>query len=260
MRRFSSFLRELYKRLDLPQPTKSRIILEVAADLDDLYNAYRNKGLTEDEAMEKAIEKLDFNEDSLNQLVQVHTSFLKKWIDKISIQAQTRWEKIIMILVIMLLASMSIKVIATTQFFIQAGKFVWPIIGIGIITGVLALKKYYQLYIKKDHNIKNLHSGLPFMLFLAGASICIGYCGFFIEIFIAGKGAILPGSSLVTLVCTVVQSQTLLLKITNCFLKSSSVVMVSTFVATLTTMIWFAFINKVVKIERSETESFLKAE
>ncbi len=37
-------------RHDLPQPAKSRILLEMAADLEDLYEVYREQGLGDEVA------------------------------------------------------------------------------------------------------------------------------------------------------------------------------------------------------------------
>jgi len=40
-------LRGINQDLDLPQPIKSRIILVIAADLEDAITAFKNQGLTE---------------------------------------------------------------------------------------------------------------------------------------------------------------------------------------------------------------------
>ena len=35
MKRFTSLMQEIEAKIDLPQPVKSRILLEIASDLDD---------------------------------------------------------------------------------------------------------------------------------------------------------------------------------------------------------------------------------
>ena len=47
---FVSLLKKINNKLDLPQNTKSKIILEIAADLEDLSNYYLTQGLSENEA------------------------------------------------------------------------------------------------------------------------------------------------------------------------------------------------------------------
>ena len=55
MKQFTSLLKNLNSKIDLPQPKKSRMLLEIAADLNDMYNYYLAKGLTETEAVSRAI-------------------------------------------------------------------------------------------------------------------------------------------------------------------------------------------------------------
>lgn len=54
MNRFGARLREIHERIDLPQPLKSRIILEIASDMNDTYEELRGRGLGEEEAARRA--------------------------------------------------------------------------------------------------------------------------------------------------------------------------------------------------------------
>jgi hypothetical protein len=47
MTRFSDTLRALNERLDLPQPVRSRILLEIAGDLEDLEQHFLDSGLSQ---------------------------------------------------------------------------------------------------------------------------------------------------------------------------------------------------------------------
>jgi hypothetical protein len=58
MARFSSIIRDLNSRLDLPQPARSRVLLEIHADLEDLYEFYLQKGAEAAEAEKMAEERL----------------------------------------------------------------------------------------------------------------------------------------------------------------------------------------------------------
>jgi hypothetical protein len=81
MNRFASLLREVNNRLNLPQPTKSRILLEMAGDLEDLYNFYRGQGLDENEAVQKAEEKIDASYEALAELVEIHQTSYRKLME-----------------------------------------------------------------------------------------------------------------------------------------------------------------------------------
>ena len=84
MNKFTLFLKRINERLSLLQPLKSQILLEVAGDLEDIYEFYKNKGLNEYEAMQKAEEKLDLTDDTLSELIRVHQSVYRKLMNKIS--------------------------------------------------------------------------------------------------------------------------------------------------------------------------------
>ena len=159
MNRFAPLLKSINARLDLPQPTKSRIILEIAADLEDLYQFYQSKGLPEKEATQKAKEKFDVTDEALMDLIQIHESILRRWMDRISEQAQNRWEHMVMILILIFIALLSSRAILSTRFFMNTSLFVLPIVGIAFFIIAKALEKGYYLYIKKDHNIRSLREG-----------------------------------------------------------------------------------------------------
>ena len=41
----------------------------------------------------------------------------------------------------------------------------------------------YQLFIKKDHTLSHLHTGLSSLLYLSGMSFLLGLIGFFVELY-----------------------------------------------------------------------------
>ena len=57
MSRFAELLGRTAARLDIPQPARSRVLLELAGDLDALYEHYRGLGLEEDEASRRVAER-----------------------------------------------------------------------------------------------------------------------------------------------------------------------------------------------------------
>jgi hypothetical protein len=59
MSRFNVFLHRTGERLALPKATRSLILVEIASDLEDLFQHYLHEGLSEEEAAAKAEEKVD---------------------------------------------------------------------------------------------------------------------------------------------------------------------------------------------------------
>lgn len=260
MNKFTLFLQRINERLSLPQPLKSQILLEVAGDLEDIYKFYKNKGLNEHEAMQKAEEKLDLTDDTLSELIRVHQSVYGKLMNRISEQAQTRWERVFLILTILFVGVLSGRQILSTQFFLQSSSFIWPILGIGSIVLVLAIVKFYNLYIKKDHNIKNLRTGLGSILFFGGASLLTGTIGYYIELYSAGGFGALLEAKLIVIVYTNldVGFDETARYIVDWMIESSSMIMTSMIVAIFAALIWFVLVNKVIKIEQSEAEFLLE--
>ena len=54
MSRFNVFLHRTGERLALPKATRSLILVEIASDLEDLFQHYSQQGLSEEEAATKA--------------------------------------------------------------------------------------------------------------------------------------------------------------------------------------------------------------
>jgi len=258
MNKFTLFLKRINERLSLPQPLKSQILLEVAGDLEDIYEFYKNKGLNEQEAMQKAEEKLDLTDEALSELIRVHQSVYGKLMNRISEQAQTRWERIFLIIIIIFGGVLSIKQFLSTQFFLHSSSFIWPVLGIGCIIMVLSIVKFYTLYIKKDHNIKNLRKRLSSILFLGGGSLLTGTIGYFIELYSAGGFGVLLESKLVFVVVTTNGLDEKANYIADWMIESSSMVMTGMFVAIFAALIWFILVNKVIKIEQAEAEFLLE--
>lgn len=128
MSRFSGRLRELSEKLDLPQPDKSHILLEIASDLDDMYRFYREKGLGEEEAVKRAGEKLDLSDEALRELVEIHESGMRKLLGRISEQARSRWERVLLAMAVILIAAYSGRQLLSAQLYARASRFVCPIL------------------------------------------------------------------------------------------------------------------------------------
>ena len=78
---FKTLLININNKLELPQPTKSRIILEISADLNDAYHAFQSQGMSKKEAVEAAKQKFDLDKRSLNELVYIHQTSFRRWFD-----------------------------------------------------------------------------------------------------------------------------------------------------------------------------------
>ena len=103
MKKFAPLLQSINKNLDLPQPEKSRILLEIGGDMNDMYDLLISQGSNEEQAEQKVKEKFEMTKKSLSELVDVHQTGFRRWMDKLSAQAQSRWERVILSIFILFL-------------------------------------------------------------------------------------------------------------------------------------------------------------
>jgi len=259
MKQFTPLLKNINEQLDLPQPTKSRIILEIAADLDDLYQLYLSRGLEESEAAQKAEEKINLTDEALNELVQIHQSLIRKLFDKITAQAQTRWERVAFVLMLLFITAISVQAIFSTQFLSQVSNWFYPVLGISLTAILISIPKFYQLYLKKDHQVKKLRTGLSFIFGIGVLNLVIGVSGYVMELYQAGSNALLFTNHLAYIITTQeVGSAQRLSDITTWMVKSSSLIMFTLVSTIFIAIICYVLMNKVWKIERAEAAVLLE--
>jgi hypothetical protein len=259
MNRFKTLLIQINQNLELPQPTKSRIILEIAADLDDAYQVYRDQGMSEAEAIESAKMKFDLDEQSLDELIHLHQSSFRRWFDHLSTTAQTWWERLILIC---LLAFVIISGGITTMripLVEQASPFIWIIFLLVIIALVVFLQKIYQFYLKKDHQLSKVKRGLPLLLFLSGMTLASCIWGYFWKLYtFKNYGHILETKMIYLLHTTDDSFPNVFHNLIDWMITSSSFVMIGMISAIFIGFMWYYLTIKVSKIEEAEAAILLE--
>jgi len=132
---FAAALQRIDRRLHLPQPARSRVILELASDLEDLYGHYRDKGLSEAEAREAALADLDASDEVLTDLSEVHASGARRGMDRIVRQVDARWARALLLVVLGGAVVVAARVALSPKFVEDAGVFLWPI-GLCLLAGL----------------------------------------------------------------------------------------------------------------------------
>lgn len=178
MSRFRDLLRRTNERLDMPQPEKSRILLEIAADLEDAFELYRSEGLDEEEAARRAEEKFEVSEEALRELVEIHQSAFRRFLGRISGQAQTRWERVLLVAVVVCIAAFAGREFLSAEPFRRAGSFVWAVAGTALAAFVLTVIKAYTIYIRRERDVRKLRKGLQWLPVLGGLSLAAGLVWF----------------------------------------------------------------------------------
>jgi len=241
MNQFTPILKKINEKLDLPQPTKSRIILEIAADMEDAYSLYLQQGMSEREAMTKVKETFAFTDSALRELTEIHQTFFRRLMGKFSEQAANRWERVVLFVVFLFVIAITTKTFATTPFFSQASNFIFPISGLFVGIILIAKVKFYQLYIRKDHDVKKLRRWMSWIVILGIANLVISFTGGIFEFLAIPK---LTGDIFQNSLAQMI--------------KFSTVGMVGSLVTILTAIIYFFLNSKIQKIEQAEASILLK--
>ena len=149
MNRFVPILKRFSENLDLPQPRKSQILLETAADLDDLFNYHLSRGLTEEEAQKKAEEKFNLSNEALKELVNIHQPRFRKFFLSLSPKVQILLERISFITVLCMITFLSGLILANADFIRSAGIFIWPVMVPLAAAEAVFIVKFYYLFIRQ---------------------------------------------------------------------------------------------------------------
>ena len=254
MKQFSNLLKNLNSKMDLPQPVKSRIILEIAADLNDLYHLYLKRGLNETDAASKAREKFEVSDEIISDLSDIHNNLFQQWLDRAIGKTQTFWERVLFVLILLFLMITTIYVVLTTPFFSEASKFVYPILAILIGVLILWFAKFYQLYIKKDHRIKRIRYGLSLFKFLAGTNLFLALSGYFIELLLSKIEVLFLGPLFILIIQNVNETLPLIIEL---MIKNASLMIICMLATMITGILWFVIIQKINIIEQAEAEILL---
>jgi hypothetical protein len=244
MKLFIDILKDINNRLDLPQPARSRVLLEISADLEDMYRHFRERGETAEESRRLALDHCDLSDTALRELVSIHTSAWRRFLDRFSDQAQTRWERIFLSLLLVFVAAAAGRLVFSVDIFLTAGAWVWPVLIVTGATLVASAIKYYMIFIKKDHNTRRLRAGLPVVLYAAGVNLVLGVYGQWFGLYRATVRATEDLDAFWFLAV-------------SWLLQSASLLAVSFLTALLPALFWFFLTNRIARIEQAESSALL---
>ena len=245
MTAFGELLRETGERLDLPQPARARLLLEIAGDLEDLHAHYLAQGLDEETARARAAEMVDLSDAALAELVRLHASGYRRLMDRLGEQARSRWERGLFALLLLFLAIAAGRAVLTIDLFAPAHLVVWPILAVTLAAVALAVRKLHALYLRQRHDPRHLRAGLGAIPVLAGLDLVLGFAGQGLELLrIAVRIRYGPEGTWAYLV--------------EGLFRSSATVIVGLLAALFTALIWHLLADRVARIEQAEAAQLMR--
>jgi hypothetical protein len=201
MSRFTEALSDLDTRLTVPEPARSRILLEVAADMEDLHQEYLARGLSEEDAVAAVVDHFDLSEEALQELIRVHDTPLQRSLENLSGQVRGTWSRVLMAVLALFVTVGSGSLLFRGQLYRDASASVWitmPILALGL---VVAGGYLLRLYRTGDVWRPSLRSGLSRLLGLAALMMVVTGAGLWVELYLSAlRIRALPEETLIQLV------------------------------------------------------------
>lgn len=189
--RFAALLARLERELDVPYPARRELLAEIAADLDAAFEEAVQGGLDPADAEAAAIEALHLDADPLARaaLEEVHRSAVGRALHRLAPRARAvaGWAGAALPLAITLVyLCLEVPVLDLLRL---GGFAVFPILALGILGTVAALRRAFLWGIVKDHRPESLalDDGTP--LHLAFATLLVGLAGTATGVYVSIVGA-----------------------------------------------------------------------
>lgn len=162
---------------ELHHPARTRILLELAGDVEALSADLRGSGVPEAEAARRAVERVVPSEAALDALVRLHRPFYRRVMAPIPDSALRRWERGSLIVTTTLVLGAGVGLLGIHGLLDAPSPFLWATLGLAGAVAAVALGKGFQLFVKRDHRPGRLDRGLGTLLALSGAAVLVAGAG-----------------------------------------------------------------------------------
>ena len=241
MSRFNAFLHRTGERLALPRATRGLILVEIASDLEDLFQHYVQQGMSEEEAARQAEDKVDMSDQALAELVRVHSD-MRGWADRMGRRVQPFWERFAMALIVLFFVAAASLGIDTRALAHVTG-FVWPIAVIFVALAVFFIIQLTRFADQPNH--RRLRHSLATPLFLGAASVVVA---------LTGTGIVLY-RTLMQMAATPDRAGPLL---ASAVLATTATFAIALLVTLCAGVVWFVLAGKVSHLEDEAARSFME--
>jgi hypothetical protein len=238
---FERDLRTIADRLELPQPGRTRVLLELAADLEDLEQALVAEGVPPEAARERALAMMLPAAEALEELEELHRPLYVRLVDRFSDPARHRLERMLLGVVAVGLFLASASWLSREQLFRDPAPFLWPLLGLGFLTLAVSAWKGFQLLVTKDHRPGQLRRGLMLLPALAVVAIVVGLGGVTVDLYhVAGRLEADYSNEAVQLL--------------GWLRRDSAMLSVALLTCSIAGMLWLLIAAGVARVEQSEAE------
>lgn len=234
---FEEELRGLAGRLDLPEPIRSRTLLELRSDLEAMAAALESRGVAEAEARRRALESLLPSPDAVRELRQVHRPLYQRLADRFSVRGRHRLERALLGLVAVAYLAGGLVTLAHLELLTAPSTFLWPVLVLSALIAAVGAGKLFELFVAGTHGA-GLRRGLGILLALAATTLVIAFSGTVVD-FYAAAGRLADGAP---------QAPALLAWLR----RDTALLAVALLAASVAGLIWLAAAVRIARSEQAE--------
>lgn len=147
MSRFEPVLRRAEAALDVPRPMRARIVTELAADLESLYEAYLARGLREDEATARAAQALGLDDGTAEALTRLYSPPFRRWTSALTARGREKVERGLVTALFLALAVGGAGGLLQADLLEDASLVTWPLLGLAAAMLLVASALWIRLAI-----------------------------------------------------------------------------------------------------------------
>jgi len=246
MTRFANVLKEAEDRMRAPEPARTRILLEMAADLEDSYDYFVDQGLDEAEAERRAEEAFSISDETLRLLERIHQPGFGNSTTRFFHRVGSIWSTILLAILLVFELLLAFRISSDRSFFVDPSPFLWPIGLLALAAIVFTFWKLAQIFSSQGKDVRRLRTGLGVPLFFAGASLAVAFLGFLFHLQrffrLNAQGA----------------PETLFMNFAGWMVSISSLMTIGLMTAILAGLVWFVLSGLVIHNEAREMERLLQ--
>ena len=188
MTSFDAELRGLAERFDLPEPVRSRALLELRSDLEDMAAALEARGLGAEEARRRALEALLPGREAEAEWGRVHRPLYQRLVDRFSARGRHRLERLLLAVVAATYLGGGVLALSGFDLLGSPSPWLWPVLALSGLMVLVGVTKLFQLFVAGAHGRARLHRGLGLLLGLAGATLLVAFAGVAVDLYaVAGR-------------------------------------------------------------------------
>jgi hypothetical protein len=186
MSRFQTLLEELGRGMAVPEPHRGRLLEEVAADLEDLYAAYRGAGMGAREAERRALQRLLPGTAEAAELERLHRPVFVRLLDRLTGgSAGAGAERAALVLLSGALLAATLALLPLRTLLVDPSPFLAPVLALGCGALLAALWCTHRLFLRGDVSAGDAGRGLGLLLFLLLAAPYLAVLGLVVDFYVA---------------------------------------------------------------------------